>query len=283
MIIHKLNNIRKSLSIKEQHVADYIVDNRQDIKTMSIQELSKLTQASTSTILRMCKKLGYEGFSDFKIDLIASINSQYKVAFQEDINLDDSIEDVNNKVYQMEKSALDETYALINTKQLNLAIELLSRSNKVVIFGVGNSALIGKELEYQLIKIKKNLCCHFDYHMQRNALSTMDENDLLIIISHSGETIECINLLKQAKEQNVPSIAISKFGQTKASALASVVLHTSSNEEQLRVIPIRSQISQLTVINVLLTNLFIKKYDQNSLLEKKKIKKNFLMNSTVKK
>lgn len=278
MIIHKLNNVRKNLSIKELSVADYIFDNRQDIKAMSIQELSKLTQASTSTILRLCKKLGFEGFSDFKIDLIASLNNEYKVIFQEDISLEDSIEEVNNKVYQMEKSALDETYALINKKQLTQAIDLLNNSNKVVIFGVGNSALSGKELEYQLIKLKKNLCCHFDYHTQRNALATMDENDLLIIISHSGETLECINLLKQAKENNIPSIAITKFGQTKASSLASVVLHTSSNEERLRLIPIRSQISQLTVINILLTNLFIKKYDQDSLLEKKQIKKHFLIN-----
>lgn len=278
MITHKFNNVRKNLSIKELNVADYIFDNRQDIKAMSIQELSKLTRASTSTILRLCKKLGYEGFSDFKIDLIASLNNEYKVIFQEDISLNDSIEEVNNKVYQMEKSALDETYALINIKQLNHAIDLLNTSNKVVIFGVGNSALSGKELEYQLIKLKKNLCCHFDYHTQRNALSTMDENDLLIIISHSGETIECVNLLKQAKENRIPSIAITKFGHTKASSLASVVLHTSSNEERLRLIPIRSQISQLTVINILLTNLFIKKYDQDSLLEKKEIKKHFLIN-----
>jgi RpiR family murPQ operon transcriptional repressor len=278
MIIHKFNNAKKNLSGKELSVADYIFNNRQDIKTMSIQELSKLTQASTSTILRLCKKLGYEGFSDFKIDLIASLNTEYKVIFQEDIGLDDSIEEVNNKVFQMEKSALDETYALINVKQLNQAIDLLNTSNKVVIFGVGNSALIGKELEYQLIKLKKNLCCHFDYHTQRNALSTMDEKDLLIIISHSGETAECVNLLKQAKESHIPSIAITKFGQNKASSLASVVLNTSSNEERLRLIPIRSQISQMTVINILLTNLFIKRYDQNSLLEKKKIKKHFLIN-----
>ena len=233
---------------------------------MSIQTLAKLNHVSTSTILRLCNKLGYKGFSDFKVDLIGSIPQKLSTEIlQDDINLNDSLEDVNSKVQAMEKSSIDETHSIVNVNALNSAIELIIQSNKIVIFGVGSSGLVGKELEYQLIKIKKDVNCHFDSHMSRNLISTLDNNDLVIIISHSGETPDCVELLKLAEQSFVPSIAITKMGQSQISSLASIVLHTTSMEHASRLIPIRSKISQISVVNMLLTNLFIRKYDERLL------------------
>ena len=101
--------------------------------------------------------------------------------------------------------------------------------------------------------------------MSRNLISTLDNSDLVIIISHSGETPDCVELLKLAEQSFVPSIAITKMGQSQISSLASIVLHTTSMEHASRLIPIRSKISQISVVNMLLTNLFIRKYDERLL------------------
>ena len=268
MIELKLREVKKDLSTKELKVSEYIIANTQALKNMIIQTLAKLNHVSTSTILRLCNKLGYKGFSDFKVDLIGSIPQKLSTEIlQDDINLNDSLEDVNSKVQAMEKSSIDETHSIVNVNALNRAIELIIQSNKIVIFGVGSSGLVGKELEYQLIKIKKDVNCHFDPHMSRNLISTLDNNDLVIIISHSGETPDCVELLKLAEQSFVPSIAITKMGQSQISSLASIVLHTTSMEHASRLIPIRSKISQISVVNMLLTNLFIRKYDERLLLQ----------------
>lgn len=268
MIDLKLREVKKDLSEKELAVAQYIQANTQALKNMSIQSLAKLNHVSTTTILRLCNKLGYNGFSDFKVDLISSIPRKINAAIlQDDINLNDSLQDVNSKVQAMEKSSIDETYSMVNIESLNKAIDLIIKSNKIIIYGTSSSGLVGKELEYQLIKIKKDVSCHFDSHIQKSIANTLDKNDLVIIISHSGETPECIDLLKLARKNSVPSIAITKMGQSQVSLLAEVILHTTSTEHASRLIPIRSKISQLSVINMLVTNLFIRKYDERLLLQ----------------
>ncbi|OCG24691.1 RpiR family transcriptional regulator [Gilliamella sp. wkB108] len=262
MIDLKLREVKKDLSAKELAVAEFIQSHVQELKNISIQALAKLNHVSTSTILRLCSKMGYSGFSDFKIDLISSAPKKLTTEIlQDDINLNDSIQDVNCKVQAMEKSSIDETHSIVNLKALDQAIDLIINSNKMVIFGVGSSGLVGKELEYQLIKIKKDVNCHFDTHISRNIVSSLDSNDLIIIISHSGETPECVELLKLAQTLTIPSIAITKMGQSQVSSLANIVLHTTSMEHASRLIPIRSKISQISVVNMLLTNLFIRKYD----------------------
>ncbi|OTQ32410.1 RpiR family transcriptional regulator [Gilliamella apicola] len=266
MINLKLREVKNDLSIKELEVAQYITTHTQTVKNMSIQTLAKLNYVSTSTILRLCNKLGYSGFSDFKVDLISSSPQKFSTdILQDDINLNDTLEDVNRKVQAMEKSSIDETHSIVNLKALDNAIDLIITSNKIVIFGVGSSGLVGKELEYQLIKIKKDVNCHFDAHISRSIVSTLGKNDLIIIISHSGETPECVELLKLAESLKVPSIAITKMGQSQISLLANIVLHTTSMEHASRLIPIRSKISQISVMNMLLTNLFIRKYDKHLL------------------
>ena len=266
MINLKLREVKNDLSIKELEVAQYIMTHTQTVKNMSIQTLAKLNYVSTSTILRLCNKLGYSGFSDFKVDLISSSPQKFSTdILQDDINLNDTLEDVNRKVQAMEKSSIDETHSIVNLKALDNAIDLIITSNKIVIFGVGSSGLVGKELEYQLIKIKKDVNCHFDSHISRSIVSTLGKNDLIIIISHSGETPECVELLKLAESLKVPSIAITKMGQSQISLLANIVLHTTSMEHASRLIPIRSKISQISVMNMLLTNLFIRKYDKHLL------------------
>lgn len=268
MIDLKLREVKKDLSTKELAVAEFIQTHGQELKNTSIQALAKLNHVSTSTILRLCNKMGYSGFSDFKIDLISSIPKKLTTEIlQDDINLNDSLQDVNCKVQAMEKSSIDETHSIINLKALDNAIDLIINSQKIVIFGVGSSGLVGKELEYQLIKIKKDINCHFDAHISRNIVSSLDSNDLVIVISHSGETPECVELLKLAEKLTVPSIAITKMGQSQVSLLASIVLHTTSMEHASRLIPIRSKISQISVVNMLLTNLFIRKYDERLLLQ----------------
>jgi RpiR family murPQ operon transcriptional repressor len=262
----KLREVSNGLSAKERGVADYIIANKQSLKNMSIQTLAKANDVSTTTILRLCHKLGYQGFSDLKIDLItASGSSKQDNVLQEDINLDDSIETVNAKIHLIEKSSIDETHAMMNTEQLAKANELIRNSNKVVIYGAGSSGLVGKELEYQLIKIKKDVSCHLDYSIQFSIVNTLDKHDLLIIISHSGENQDGVKLLTLAQQLGVSSIAITKMGQSRISGLANVLLHTISTESVSRLIPIRSKISQLSVINMLVTNLFIQQYDERLL------------------
>ena len=153
----------------------------------------------------------------------------------------------------------------MKAEQLEAATRLIRQSNKIVVYGAGSSGLVGKELEYQLIKIKKDVSCHLDSTIQLSIVNTLDKNDLVIIISHSGENHDGVRLLTAAQALGVPSIAITRMGQSRISALASMSLHTIASESASRLIPIRSKISQLSVINMLVTNLFIQQYDERLL------------------
>ena len=56
----------------EKEISEYILNHGDAILNMSIKELAKKTYTSPATIVRLCQKLNYKGYNDFKIELIFS-------------------------------------------------------------------------------------------------------------------------------------------------------------------------------------------------------------------
>lgn len=53
----------------EHHLYRYIMDNRDKVMFMRVRELSEVTHVSPASIVRFTRKLGCEGFSEFKVKL----------------------------------------------------------------------------------------------------------------------------------------------------------------------------------------------------------------------
>lgn len=65
MIRHQLQQ-KKHFTYQEELIADYILEHPSYILEVSAKELAKKVYTSSSTIVRFCKKLGYDGFPAFQ-------------------------------------------------------------------------------------------------------------------------------------------------------------------------------------------------------------------------
>lgn len=76
----QVNNLNET----EAHVYNYIMQNKEKILDESIRELANDVHVSTATIVRFCKKLGCEGFIEFKYKLKDSIiTEEYEEQIEE--------------------------------------------------------------------------------------------------------------------------------------------------------------------------------------------------------
>lgn len=65
-----------SLNETEAHIYNYVMQNKEKVLEESIRELANVVHVSTATIVRFCKKLGCEGFMEFKYKLKDSISDE---------------------------------------------------------------------------------------------------------------------------------------------------------------------------------------------------------------
>ncbi|HFI0646584.1 TPA: MurR/RpiR family transcriptional regulator [Streptococcus suis] len=60
---------QKSFGDLDRQIVKYMLNNKEALRDLSITDLADATYTSKSTVLRLVKKLGFSGYSEFKYNL----------------------------------------------------------------------------------------------------------------------------------------------------------------------------------------------------------------------
>ncbi|MDY3196571.1 MAG: MurR/RpiR family transcriptional regulator [Paracholeplasma sp.] len=246
---------KEDLSMAEKVVLDYLIEHKEDLKDFGIEKIAEAAYTSPASVVRMCKKLGYKGFKDFKIDFILA---NAKVEIPEGSEYSDVI---LTKKFNTGKTAiennirvLEDTLKLYNEEVVEEAAQVIMNSRKILIFGKGSSYIVCKDLEMKLRRINKFAIAQGESHEQLIDASFINQRDVIIFISNSGKTKEIISAALLAKENKAKIIAITKLGTSILADLADICIYTSSLESEFRSAAMTSRISQLAVVDALFSH-----------------------------
>ena len=247
---------RDNLSNSEKAVLDYLIANKGTLKDLSVEGIAEATYTSPASVVRMCKKLGYNGFKEFKVDYIlanSKIEIPKDVEYQDVILMRENNEKSGRKAIENNIRALEDTLKLYSEKSLEKAAEIIMTARKTLLFGKGSSYLACKDLQMKLRRIDRFCIAQDDLHEQMIDITFADERDVVILISNSGETEEIVKSGIVARENNAKIISIVRAGKSLLSDIADLVLYTSALEGEFRSAAMTSRISQMAMIDALFT------------------------------
>lgn len=267
----------ESFTEREKRIADYLLNDNNDIIEMSAKEIGDATNTSAPTVVRFSKKLGFSSLNEMKIKLSISLsNSKNKEEF-EYLDRDLSTKSIISGVKQSIHTIIDETVNLISECELDNAIDLLSKAKNIYVFSVGVSNLVGLDLYYKMSRINKRCIAHSDTHLQITSSALMEEGDVAVAISYSGDTKEVILCAENAKKNNIPLIVITKASiNNSLEEYSDVTLHVPFVEKSLREGAMTSRISQLAIIDMLFLGIArsnIKDVEEKLLVTRDAVKK----------
>ncbi|MBU3092104.1 MurR/RpiR family transcriptional regulator [Clostridium sp. CM028] len=241
-----------SFTDSEKLIANYLLETKKSIISMSAKDIAYTTKTSAPTVVRFAKKIGFNSLNEMKLKLSINLDKMDQdIGFQyldKDLGTKNIIHVIKNSV----DSIMEQTVRFLKEDELDNAIELLINAKNIYVFSVGVSALVGQDLYYKLSRINKRCISHTDTHLQITSSILMEPGDVAIAISYSGETREVIKCVENAKKRKVPVIAITKASvNNKIADISDVVLRVPAVEKSLREGAISSRISQLAIIDML--------------------------------
>ncbi|MDY3930020.1 MAG: MurR/RpiR family transcriptional regulator [Clostridia bacterium] len=244
----KIKLLYDKMGKAEKHVADWILNNPGKIISLSIIELAEQCGCGEATIVRFAKRLGLNGYQELKFSL-ASEGGGSPVSTH--ITAKDSAFEIYCKVCNDIYISLEKTKESLNSDYLAKAAKKICDANKIVLFGLGNSAAIAIDASHKFLRAGLNAVAYTDNHMQVIAASHLGEGDVAIGISHSGSSKDIVEALKIAKEHRALTIAITNRGKSPILKQSDIVLSTSSEETQYNILALNSRIAQLAIIDTL--------------------------------
>lgn len=198
------------------------------------------------------KKVGLSGFPALKIALSADVaRTQDVEQIHGDIFKDDPLSEVAQKMYNSKVAALSETLKGNSSESLGEAVDVLSRANRIIILGVGGSALVAADFASKLTKLGKAVIQGTDAHVHLANLARFDENDLLFLISYSGKSKEILVAADYARQSHVPTIYLVGPTANVTPQAHEKVLQCVASENLVRSSSIATRTAQLTITDLL--------------------------------
>lgn len=265
----KIKAIKENLSASEMKLAKFTLSSPNAVRDLSSQELANVVGVSQSAVVKFAQKLGYKGYPAFKLGVIDALSSdQPNTSLTGKITLKDDISQIAEKLLSSKHSVLNETRRLNSEEAIEQAVDLIKSAKRILICGLGGSALVGKDFSYKLQKLGLYAVEEPDCHVQLAFASTMGKDDLVFAISESGNTREIVNVVKQASQNRSKVITITRYGHTPISAMADVKLYSVAEEESTRLSSILARTAQEFIIDVLFIAITQSSRQGRTLLEK---------------
>ncbi len=213
----------------------------------------KKASCSEATIVRLAKRLGYEGYPELKRDFAAYSKAEAPVEY-ENISSGDSPADIMTKIFKSSISALQDTMNIISKEESLKAVEYISESEKIVFTGFGDAGIVASEAHQKFVRAGKQSYYSPDPDIQLIYVAQLKKGDVLLAVSHSGRTKPLINTVKAAKDRGARILSITNFPVSVLTKKSDVVLQTAAFARSVSGEVISKRLTALCIVESLYLN-----------------------------
>jgi arabinose-5-phosphate isomerase len=136
------------------------------------------------------------------------------------------------EVLRIESDAIAQTATRLDQAQVERVVDLLATcKGKVVIIGVGKSGIIGQKIAATMTSAGTAALYLHPSDALHGGLGIVQQEDVVIVLSNSGETDEIVAMLPYLKNRSVPIVAIVGNLNSTLARRADVVLDASVDQE----------------------------------------------------
>lgn len=223
-IINELNELKQmnKLTSTEQGIVNYILTNPEELEKISSRQLAELTYTSPATVVRICQKLGFSGYSEFKIKYLQEVNQtpmMDQINRTNPITSEDSLHRIVNKVAALEITAIEQTKKGIDLDQLNRVSELLNQATCIDFYAFDNNLHLAKNACSHFLYAGKQAVIHDSSNAQFMQAFASVEGHVAIIISRTGENPMLYRIANVLRERKIPLLVLT---ESRHSSLAKI-------------------------------------------------------------
>ena len=248
----RINSSYYRFTAAERKVADYLMGHLTLAQMMSISELAEACGVAEATVSRFCRRLGYQGYSAFKLAIAKSAGGAAPAeGIRGEVQPEDTVPEMSAKLLHANTRAMTQTLELLNPDALRRAAGLLARARQVYCMGQGGSMILAMEAAHLFSTCWPRYHAVQCSHLQAITAALLGREDVLLFFSYSGSTRDILDLMRVARERGSRIILITRFPKSPGAALADIVLQCGSDEGPLQMGTVPARISQLFLVDLL--------------------------------
>ena len=211
----------ETLTNAEQKLADYIIANPRCMLEGRMSQLSKKAGSSNAALARLCQKLGYDGFSEFRFSMNNYLLSQGGERHENADESDDPIENILDAYTRYIKMIPN----YVPREQLQKAAKKICTAKRICIWGFNRTYQSASQLANRLSRLGIFNKCTDDWIVMTDDAEVLDRDDLCIVLSMAGRGFNGReSIVENVKRRGCPLVLITMNNKMPIAQLADEVL-----------------------------------------------------------
>lgn len=269
MKLEKRIELCDSMTPLESEIASYILNNKDEITKLKIQELADILFISKSAIHRFVKKIGFNGFNDLKVSIakenadLLENNSYINVNYP--FQAKDNPRQIAFKLLELYEKAIKDTFEYVDLDQIKAVSQLIDSAEVIDVYTHAHNSNIAENFQDKMLTIGKSVNCPSSFYNQRLTVLASDQKHVAIILSYSGKATFILPIVKKLYEKGVKVIQIGKAGSNYYSQYVTYHLSISDSENNRdRMSQFSSHIAMQYIMDVLYGCIYNEKRRKNT-------------------
>ncbi len=255
----------KDLSPSERHIVDYIFEHVTDISNMGIVELGDRTFTSPTTVKRLCRRLGIDSYTDFRIKLSSELSDYSRLNIlqgaQNPVGRYDSIGHILTKVSNQNAQSILMTCGLNDSYTIQKIVQEMSTAKRIDFYGMGPSHVVAVDAQIKCMRMCISSSAPGDNVSMLVNARAYTKNTLSFLISYTGKTDGIIAVAEVLQLEGVPTVSLTSCEDNPLLKLCKYNLFVDASESWNRLGGMSSRISTLNMVDILFTALINTDYD----------------------
>ncbi|MCI8401596.1 MAG: MurR/RpiR family transcriptional regulator [Lachnospiraceae bacterium] len=212
-VMDQLREALSDLSKSERRAAEYLLQYPHDVRRFSCDAIAKSCNTSRSAVIRLCKKLGYHGYSELRYAMITDPGSS--------LGGEGKGQEKTVMALDCYGACIEQMRPMANTDKISRIAEILLHANRVITMGIGHSSFSAMQMAFRLNRMHIDSHAIDDTSVMNNYAGILKQGDVVLIFSISGNDAY-LDYVKQYRQNRA---AVVLFTMTPQSVLARGLEH----------------------------------------------------------
>jgi RpiR family carbohydrate utilization transcriptional regulator len=241
----------ENMGAAEKRIATFVNTSPGDVIHMSMAKLAELCSVSDPTIMRFCRRFGYEGYQDFKLKLAQSLVPSAPFSYEQIVQTD-SIENIVRKTCRNSLNAIQRALEDLIPQQIEAAALLLRDAVWTGIYASGISEVTAIDAEHKFQRLGMRCSAVLSRNKQWMHAESARPSEVALIFSQSGHTKQMVELAIAARAGGARVVSVTAADSPLARVTDALIAVLPYDQTELMT-PLASRLNHHLVINMLVT------------------------------
>lgn len=254
-LLQRILQEREEMRPAERRVADFVGASPSDVIHMSMARLSEICSVSDPTIMRFCRRFGFDGYQDFKLSLAQSLVPSAPFAYEQ-IVPEDSIGNIVRKTCGNSLSAIQRLAEDLAPERIAEAARLLRAAAWTGIYATGISEVNALDAEHKFQRLGMRCQALLGKQRQWMHAESARPGDVALIFSQSGHTKQMVEVAIAARAGGARVVSVAA-GESPLARVSDAVIAVLPYDRTELMTPLASRLNHHLVTNMLVTAIAI--------------------------